>query len=71
MNTALRVVRPRMPPSTWATKLAAARPHLERGLSEPSFKIADLGNNFPRHTQRSEKSSRNDNSPVFGESGRR
>src|SRR6266567_479628 len=39
----------------------------ERFAEEPSFKIADSGNNFPRGTQRSEKSSRNDNSLAFAQ----
>ena len=42
-----------------------SRPRLERELREASFKIADFGKFFPPHTQRSEKSSRNDNSPAF------
>ena len=65
MNTALRVVRPRTPIDVSDKAGGGLQYALNAGLSEPSFKIADLGNNFPRPTQRSEKSSRIDNSPAF------
>ena len=65
MNTALRVIRPRTPIDVSDKSWRRAPPRLERELSEPSFKIADFGKCFPPHTQRSEKSSRNDNSPAF------